>query len=85
MSNKDETVAKDPPIVWGSISRGFCIFGGVIAIFGGISLAGLSAGGDNSMMEAIANGIGYYCIGKGTFMIALTLNAREAIQLIKRR
>lgn len=74
----------DSPATWGKISRGFCIFGGVVAIFGGIGLAGLTARGENSMMEAIANGIGYYCIGKGIFMIAMTLNLREAVQFFRR-
>jgi len=70
---------------WGKVSRVFCIIGGVFAIFGGLSLAGLEARGDNSMLEAIANGMGYYFIGKGIFMIAITLNFREALQHIRGR
>ena len=70
---------------WGKVSRGFCIFGGVMAIFGGIALAGLKARGSDSMMEAIANGMGYYFIGKGTFMIAVSLNLREAIRVLRGR
>ena len=56
-----------------------------MAIFGGIALAGLKARGDDSMIEAIANGMGYYFIGKGIFMIAITLNFREALQLFRNR
>jgi len=48
----------------------FCVLGGAVAIFGGLSLTFISAAGENSMPEAIANGIGLYCIGKGIFMIA---------------
>lgn len=70
---------------WGRVSRGFCILGGIIAIFGGLSLAGLRAQGDNSMIQAIGNGIGYYFIGKGIFMIAISINFREALQLLRNR
>ena len=69
----------------GKVSRGFCIFGGVMAIFGGIALAGLKARGSDSLMEAIANGMGYYFIGKGIFMIAVSLNFREAIRILRDR
>lgn len=62
----------------GGISLLFCIIGGIICIFGGFSLIGLKAASDNSMLESIANGIGWYCLGKGIFMIAAPLHAREA-------
>ncbi len=77
--------ASESPKSWGKISKGFCVLGGAIAILGGLSLAGLKAQGDSSMIEAIANGMGYYFIGKGIFMIAITLNVREAVQLIRAR
>jgi hypothetical protein len=64
---------------WGSASRWFAIIGGVVAIFGGISLVGLKAAGANSMMESIANGIGWYCIGKGIFMMSTPFQLRGAI------
>ena len=81
----ESKVTPGPFSDWGKVSRGFCIFGGVIAIFGGLSLAGLKSQGDNNMLEAIANGMGYYFIGKGIFMIAVSLNFREALQLIRLR
>lgn len=69
---------------WGLISRIFCVLGGLIAIVGGMQLAGLKAAGSNSLMEAIANGMGWYFIGKGVFMIAMTFNFKEAIKAVRR-
>jgi len=86
VATNNQSISSEGPITkWGVVSRGFCIFGGVMAIFGGIALAGLKARGDDSMIEAIANGMGYYFIGKGIFMIAITLNFREALQLFRNR
>lgn len=70
---------------WGSVSRGFCLFGGVLAFLGGMQLAGLKAEGANSLLEAIANGLGLYCMGKGVFMIAISLNLRAAIAALRER
>jgi hypothetical protein len=44
-----------------------------------MSLAGLKSQGANSMLESIANGMGYYFIGKGTFMIAMVFQLRAAM------
>jgi ethanolamine utilization microcompartment shell protein EutL len=60
-------------------SKIFAIIGGVICIIGGISLAGLKAQGTNSMLESIANGMGFYFVGKGTYMIAMVFQLRSAI------
>ncbi len=57
----------------------FCIASGVIAIFGGLSLVGLKAAGANSMIESIANGMGWYFIGKGLFMMATPFEIRGAV------
>lgn len=81
------TPAQSKPVTvasWGKVSRGFCIAGGVFALMGGLQLAGLKARGDNSLLEAIANGMGYYFIGKGMFMIAIAVNLREAIAALRR-
>lgn len=56
----------------------FCILGGIVSIGAGIYLAGLSSVNSNSMFEAIANGIGWYCIGKGLFMMASPFQLRGA-------
>lgn len=56
----------------------FSIIGGAVSIFGGITLATLKAQGDASLLEALANGIGFYCIGKGIYMIAMVFQLREA-------
>ena len=66
-------------------SRFFCVIGGIAAIFGGISLAFLKAAGENSLPEAIANGIGWYCIGKGIFMIASPFQLKGAVNLMLNR
>ena len=73
------------PAKWGKISRGLCIFGGVIVIFAGLNLAGLQAQGDNSIIQSIANGMGYYFIGKGIFMIAISINLQSAIEALFRK
>lgn len=63
---------------FGGASLLFCILGGILCIFGGFSLIGLKAASENSMIQSIANGIGWYCLGKGIFMIAAPLHARGA-------
>lgn len=65
---------------WANPSKVFAIIGGVVCILGGLSLVGLKAAGANSMIESIANGMGYYFIGKGIFMIAMVLQFRTAVQ-----
>jgi hypothetical protein len=65
---------------WANPSKVFAIIGGVVCIFGGLSLVGLKAAGANSMIESIANGMGYYFIGKGIYMIAMVLQFRTAVQ-----
>jgi hypothetical protein len=50
----------------------FCMVGGLFAIFGGVYLLGLeAASGSDNLFTAIAHGIGFYCVGKGIFMIAI--------------
>jgi hypothetical protein len=70
---------------WGGVSRWFTIIGGIIAIFGGLSLVGLKAAGANSMIESIANGMGWYFIGKGLFMMATPFQVRGAIDRLLSR
>lgn len=70
---------------WGVTSRWFSIIGGIIAIFGGLSLVGLKAAGENSMIESIANGMGWYFIGKGLFMMATPFQVRGAIDRLLSR
>ena len=65
---------------WANPSKVFAIIGGAVCIFGGLSLVGLKAAGANSMIESIANGMGYYFIGKGMYMIAMVMQFRTAIQ-----
>lgn len=67
-------------VAWANRSKVFAVIGGVICILGGLSLVGLKAQGANSMIESIANGMGYYFIGKGMYMIAMVIQFRTAIQ-----
>lgn len=77
--------ADTPQADFGGLSRWTCVFGGLVAIGGGVSLASLRAASDNSLFEAIANGIGWYCIGKGIFMMAIPFQAKGAIaRLLKK-
>ena|ERR1043166_8572720 len=68
-----------PLASWGGGSTFFCVVAGGIAVFGGFTLLNLKAAAENSLVEAIAHGIGIYCIGKGLFMIASALNFRAGI------
>lgn len=88
MSNENQSLIVEMPEInssWGKVSRAFCILGGIVAIFAGLSLAGLRAQDSNSMIESIANGMGIYFIGKGIFMIAMALNFQDALRLIRIR
>ena len=88
MSNDNHSHINDVSEIkssWGNVSRGFSILGGVVAIFAGLSLATLRAQDSDSMIESIANGMGYYFIGKGIFMIAMTLNFQDALRLVRIR
>ena len=64
---------------WATPSKIFAIIAGIICIIGGISLAGLKAQGSNSMLQSIANGMGFYFVGKGTYMIAMVFQFRTAV------
>lgn len=68
--------------VWGASSRILGVIAGAVAIFGGVTLLGLKAAGENSLIEALAHGIGIYCIGKGLFMIAGVGNAKAAVDFV---
>lgn len=52
------------------LSKVFKIIAGAVSIGAGLYLAGTTAQGSNSMLQVLANGIGWYCIGRGIFMIA---------------
>lgn len=88
MSNDNQSqavVRSEIQSPWGNVSLGFCILGGVVAIFAGINLAGLRAADSDSIIGAIANGMGWYFIGKGIFMIAMAINFKDAIRLLRIR
>lgn len=64
---------------WGGGSLLFCIVGALVCMGGGLSLISIKAASDNNLFQAIANGIGWYCLGKGIFMLAAAFQARGAI------
>lgn len=69
---------------WGQLSRLAGVIGGGVAIFGGVTLVGLKAASENSLIEAVAHGLGIYCIGKGLFMIAAIGNLQAAVDFVAR-
>lgn len=71
---------KEMEVLWAKTPKIFSFIGGAICIFGGLGLVVLKAQGENSMIQSIANGMGYYFIGKGTYMIAMTIQFRIAVQ-----
>ena len=78
-SNNQKRQIADLVDTWGNASRAFCIISGGIAIFGGFNLVMLKSAGENSMIEAIAHGMGLYFISKGIFMIAIPFQVRGAV------
>ena len=61
-----------------------CVLGGIVAIGGGLSLVTLKAASENNLFEAIAHGIGWYCIGKGLFMVAIPFQVKQTLLEILR-
>lgn len=51
-------------------SKAFSIIAGIISIIAGIYLASTRAAGSNSLIETLINGIGWYCIARGIYMIS---------------
>lgn len=78
-SNNQKRQAADLVDTWGNASRTICIISGGIAISGGVNLVMLKSAGENSMIEAIAHGMGLYFIGKGIFMMAIPFQVRGAV------
>ena len=58
-------------------AQALCSIGGLVVIAAGIKLSMLEAESANSLLAAVANGIGWYCIGRGIFMIAASFQARQ--------
>lgn len=71
--------------VWGFGSRVLAVIGGAVTILGGLTLLGLKAASENSLIEAVAHGIGIYCIGKGLFMMAAVVNFKAAVDFVTRQ
>lgn len=55
------------------------IISAVISIFSGIYLTSVQAVGPNSIMQMIANGMGWYCIAHGIYMISAARKAKAIL------
>jgi hypothetical protein len=80
----DAGQARPEEVSTGGLSRFFCVVAGIVAIGGGISLVALKAAGENSMIEAIAHGMGWYFIAKGLFMMAIPFQSGAIAGLLRR-
>lgn len=49
----------------GTQFRALSIIGGLLSIAGGLWLLAAKAEGDRSLLELMAHGVGFYCIGRG--------------------
>ncbi len=58
------------------VSQWISLVGGVICIFAGLNLTLMRTQSENSILQAIGNGIGIYCIGKGAFIVGFTMQER---------
>lgn len=54
------------------LAKAFTNIAGLISILAGIYLASTQAAGSNSLMQTLINGIGWYCIARGIFMMSST-------------
>ena len=58
-------------------SKTFSTIAGVIAIITGLYLATIQAAGRDSLLQVLINGIGWYCVAQGIFMMSSTANIRS--------
>ncbi len=65
------------------MSKIFIYIAGAISIIAGLYMAGIRAAGTNSIVESIANGMGFYFIAKGIFMIASSAHQDQIAQNTK--
>jgi hypothetical protein len=79
MANESTSTASELAHSWGTGARFFCGLGGLVSVGAGISLVVIEAAGQNSLLEAIAHGMGWYFIGKGLFMTAVAFQVKSAV------
>jgi hypothetical protein len=53
------------------MSKFFAILAGLVSIFAGIYLASIQSAASNSLISTIANGMGWYYIARGLYMISM--------------
>lgn len=60
------------------------VLSGIVAILAGLYLVFLQAAGPNSLIQAMANAIGWFCIAAGVGIIAMSLQLSSITNHIKR-
>jgi len=59
------------------------IVSGVISVLAGLFLAGAKSRGADSMVEILANGIGWYFMARGIYMISTAMQAKKLFELLE--
>ena len=60
------------------------IFSGILCIIGGLWLLAIKEAGSQSLLGVIANGIGIYCLGKGSYVIFQGMELNEIKKIVRR-
>jgi vacuolar-type H+-ATPase subunit I/STV1 len=59
------------------------IVSGVISVLAGLFLAATKSRGADNIMEIMANGIGWYFIARGIYMISTSMQANKLFELLE--
>lgn len=59
------------------------IVSGVISVLAGLFLAAVKSRGTDSIVEILANGIGWYFVARGIYMISTALQANKLLELLE--
>lgn len=86
MSSEDveKARAQVQPQTFAGASLVFSVLGGLACVVAGIYLASVDAVDSSSLGQVLANGIGWYCIGRGLFMMATPFQLRGAVNHLRR-
>ena len=59
------------------------IISGVISVLAGLFLAATKSRGADSIMEIMANGIGWYFVARGIYMISMARQSNKLLELLE--
>lgn len=59
------------------------IISGVISVLAGLFLAATKSRGADSIMEIMANGIGWYFVARGIYMISTAMQSNKLLELLE--